>query len=513
MKKTIMLKLYLFVGLLLLVGFAAVLPQQSFFNLVKSSTASVEEEDPAEVRLGERLFRETRFAQYFFAHNKGVNLALEKSDASIVDLPSSKGKFSNPYQGSINCASCHFVDENLESQGMRAYNDFAVRSLVPFRKEDQEKVTPRNSPQMVGSVKKDAMLHYDGEFSSAQDLVVESWLGRNFGWLSIERKAAIEHMAKVIREDDGSFAEDKVSYRQIFEGHQDYSSPKIPRVKLTELSSEQIVQLAADMVVAYMESLVFEKKSAFDQFLRVNSLPSEKKEGENAKDFHARLLKALENKNLRFVEANKLEFHSHFSQFGERELEGMKIFLSENRGNCASCHHLPDFTDGSFHNTAVSQMEFDRVHGPGAFLKANFTDIDKLKSIPTKKDRKMADSGLHFVLHHPQFSDSWSKLVEPLCATLRGEIEGDCNLDSLRKNSFARFKTPNVRDLGHSEPYFHDGSAENLEQAVAQYIGASNLHKMGRLREGAKELGKIQMTGKDVKPLTAFLRSLDEDYN
>jgi hypothetical protein len=71
--------------------------------------------DPPEVTSGERLFLETRFAQFFKAYlDSGgkVNDALPASDP-VVDQAQTTGlPLPGPFAGlSMNCRSCHFVDE------------------------------------------------------------------------------------------------------------------------------------------------------------------------------------------------------------------------------------------------------------------------------------------------------------------------------------------------------------------------------------------------------------------
>jgi hypothetical protein len=93
------------------------------------------------------------------------------------------------------------VDEHGSTPGAgnRTYADFARRSLLPER-EDGLTVTPRNSPPLVNATlgRKNFLLHFDGEFATLEDLVRETLLGRNFGWLPNERRQALRHIAKVI---------------------------------------------------------------------------------------------------------------------------------------------------------------------------------------------------------------------------------------------------------------------------------------------------------------------------
>lgn len=89
---------------------------------------------------------------------------------------------------------------------------------------------------------------------------------------------------------------------------------------------------------------------------------------------------------------------------------------------------------------------------------------------------------------------------------------GRCSEQALLPTSVAVFKTPGLRDLGHSAPYMHTGQFDTLAQIVTFYRVSSNLERAGRLRNGDRELADIRLTDQDVGPLTAFLKALNEDY-
>src|SRR5678815_4877223 len=76
----------------------------------------------------------------------------------------------------------------------------------------------------------------------------------------------------------------------------------------------------------------------------------------------------------------------------------------------------------------------------------------------------------------------------------------------------ARFKTPDLRDLISSDPYFHTGRFNTLPQAIGFYQNVSALARAGLLRNGDPKLQGISLDGSAVAPLVAFLRSLSEDY-
>jgi len=113
--------------------------------------AQAEEFDPPEITNGERLFLETRFAQFFKAFletGRGVNDTLADNGGgdptldTAVNWALDPSEFEEgPFTGqSMNCRSCHFVDElgveeEIPGYGMSTYTDFARRSPVPARED------------------------------------------------------------------------------------------------------------------------------------------------------------------------------------------------------------------------------------------------------------------------------------------------------------------------------------------------------------------------------------------
>ena len=82
--------------------------------------------------LGERLFLDTRFSQYFAIHMTGVNDPLTAGDPVMDQVQTTTGTLPGPFVGqSMNCRSCHFVDElNGTAVNTRAYADYTPRSPI-----------------------------------------------------------------------------------------------------------------------------------------------------------------------------------------------------------------------------------------------------------------------------------------------------------------------------------------------------------------------------------------------
>ena len=82
--------------------------------------------------VGERLFLETRFAEFFFTNSGGnPNAVLMNGDPVMDTTATIYGPLPGSFAGqSMNCRACHLVEEH-ENTGNRTYCDFASRSPVP----------------------------------------------------------------------------------------------------------------------------------------------------------------------------------------------------------------------------------------------------------------------------------------------------------------------------------------------------------------------------------------------
>lgn len=125
-----------------------------------------------------------------------------------------------------------------------------------------------------------------------------------------------------------------------------------------------------------------------------------------------------------------------------QQVNGFRLFLDPAKGACAGCHQPPNFTDNGFHNLGL------KSYGePGAL------------------------PGRH--------------KVRPL-QVMHGA-----------------FKTPPLRDVGLTRPYFHDGSAATLRDVVEHYA------RGGDVRTNlSPSFRKAELTDKEKDDLVAFLGAL-----
>jgi cytochrome c peroxidase len=518
----------------------------------------------AEVLLGDRLFFETRFAQYYFAHSHGnVNARLEQGDCLVDEVPAvDRPSLPGPFRGqSISCRQCHLGDDFIRDRPLagRTYVDFSRHSPIPER-GDGLGSTPRNSPTMVGfglPREVPVLLHFDGEFVTAEDLTIATFTGRNFGWLPNEAPPAIAHIARVIREDNGTnpryvLGRDGkgIPYRVAMLGISPDLPPylKIPeryRIDVLEASDEQVLDAIAKLMHAYMDSIRFgthntfrESGSPYDLFLQKNGLPAATENGESNLKYSEKLLTTLQKcGTFKWVtpQDGAFKLHDQPYRFGKTELEGLKIFLMRAEdtrrahvGNCVMCHTPPQFTDYRLHNNGVSQTEYDRIFGAGTFAaltipglaerNAHFDDYlppsanhpratGRFRTAPAAGKQGYADLGAWNVFANPDLPKPQRALTQILSG------DKSCDPQAFLPLTVALFKTASVRDLGQSNPYFHSGSADTIEDALHFYVTVSRLARGGKLRNGSPEIAVIHLSASDVTALAAFLRSLNEDYH
>jgi len=521
--------------------------------------------DPPEVTIGERLFLETRFAQFFATHSgSDVNKALPlgTGDPVMDETVSTGDPLPGPFKGkTMNCRSCHLVDEQFETPGggMRTYDDFSRHSPIPDR-GDGLSVTSRNSPPLVNATLErngiDLFLHFDGEFASIEDLVRETLTGRNFGWLPSEQDQAVAHIARIIREDNGhdDFAQETggLSYTVLLLG----ADPKIPaslrlsaafQLDVQTATDQEILDTVAKLISAYVNNLRFGNKSAqpdseynkspYDVFLAKNNLPRKPDPGESEIDYSRRLLQAVEAiGSPQFVAHDgSFETHSQLFIFGAKEFQGLKIFfregtspLSSGVGNCIACHVAPNFTDFHFHNTGVTQREYDQLHGSGALMALSIPDLasrqadlpptpahpngtGRFRAVPSATDPEKVDLGLWNVFANDDFPAPQAGLLDFMCDEF-GVLAGSCANDALLPFSIAYFKAPTLRDLGHSNPYMHNGQFDALSDVVEHYRIVSEMARGNQLRNPSEELSGIRLSSGDTEAVVHFLKALDEDY-
>jgi len=125
-----------------------------------------------------------------------------------------------------------------------------------------------------------------------------------------------------------------------------------------------------------------------------------------------------------------------------QQVAGFKLFYDPSKGNCVACHSAPNFTDNGFHNIGLASW-----------------------------GEKNPDMGRY--------------AQKPL-----GLMKG-------------AFKTPTLRDITLTAPYFHDGSALTLDDVVAHYAEG------GKVKTNlSPTISQNSLSKEEQKDIVAFLTAL-----
>ncbi len=109
---------------------------------------------------------------------------------------------------------------------------------------------------------------------------------------------------------------------------------------------------------------------------------------------------------------------------------------------------------------------------------------------------------------NPEYTDlgMWNVYLNPDMPRAAGEPEErgvcggeDCTVDQGLAQTIAEFKTPALRDLEDSAPYFHNGSALTFNDVVGHYIRRSALARAGRTAQCAAGVRGMSISQDDLR--------------
>ena len=153
------------------------------------------------------------------------------------------------------------------------------------------------------------------------------------------------------------------------------------------------------------------------------------------------------------------------------EIAGLKLFLG--KGDCATCHNGPRFTDDGFHNTGIPV-----VPGLPEDL-GRQTGVLQAAADPFNCMGAFSDAG----------ADD--------CGELRFRVAEGPQL-------LRAYKTPSLRGAATRPPYMHSGQFATLEEVVDHYARAP------AAPSGETELHPITLSERERLQLIAFLGTLSE---
>lgn len=128
-----------------------------------------------------------------------------------------------------------------------------------------------------------------------------------------------------------------------------------------------------------------------------------------------------------------------------QQVRGFKLFVNSDKGNCAVCHSAPTFSDDGFHNLGLASFG------------NNNPDVGRFSKVPL------------------------------------GIMKG-------------AFKTPTLRNVEYTAPYFHDGSAATLVEVMEHYI------RGGEVKTNlSPNMKPLSITEDEAQDIVAFLMALSAE--
>jgi len=164
------------------------------------------------------------------------------------------------------------------------------------------------------------------------------------------------------------------------------------------------------------------------------------------------------------------------------EKNGLKLFVG--KAQCITCHRGPNFTDQKFHNIGVLQ-EGDHVPKEDNGRETGVASV--------KVDEFNCRSG-------------WSDQSDiDQCAVTQLEAKAA---------DHGAFKTPTLRSVAHTAPYFHTGALPTLESVIEFYNAGGNPASSGSSTDGGATppepgIEPLNLSEQEKLELIAFLKALD----
>ncbi|WP_181902244.1 cytochrome-c peroxidase [Thalassotalea euphylliae] len=185
--------------------------------------------------------------------------------------------------------------------------------------------------------------------------------------------------------------------------------------------------------------------------------------------------RTIELPNTRFDDYLQVLFIDGWQEANRRlsdsALAGVKLFLNQEKTHCLRCHNGPLLTNQDFHNIGTGnftgiELDFGRYFGIPAVLQDEFNCLG-----PYSDAQPEQCHGLNF-----------------MAKQIHEEAQG-------------AFKTPTLRYLSKTAPYFHDGRFTTLDEVLEHYLA---------IKPNQTELPELTLTAPEKKQLISFLLLLSE---
>lgn len=184
--------------------------------------------------------------------------------------------------------------------------------------------------------------------------------------------------------------------------------------------------------------------------------------------------------------------------------QGFGVFMG--KGKCINCHGGPALTNASIHRKFVTGRMSNMPMGNGA----NAVYDEGFYNIGVTRTEEDLGLGGRDPFGNPLSFSGLAKEKSLLFFTYEQDLANVTVSPWTRIAVNGAFKTPGLRNVALTAPYFHNGGAATLEQVVEFYNRGGNfaLHNMADLDADIQPLG---LTAAEKASLVAFMKALTDE--
>ena len=178
------------------------------------------------------------------------------------------------------------------------------------------------------------------------------------------------------------------------------------------------------------------------------------------------------------------------AEYSEQEIHGLRLYLDDSKTHCRNCHNGTLFSNSEFYDVGSAALAGTRAdHG---------------RSLGLVAARRSEFNCLG------EYSDVAAADKYRLCRLAK------IHDDSSNVLAIGAFKTPTLRRIKHTAPYFHDGSMETLEDVIRHYqhldMSARSIQrqvtKTIAKAKAEHQLPPMNLSESEIAALIAFLETL-----
>ncbi len=173
-----------------------------------------------------------------------------------------------------------------------------------------------------------------------------------------------------------------------------------------------------------------------------------------------------------------------------QEIHGLRLYLDDSKTHCRNCHNGALLSNSEFYDVgsaalAGSRADHGRALGLVAARRSEFNCLGEYSDVDDTDKRRLCRLA--------KIHDSNSNVL-----------------------AMGAFKTPTLRRIKYTAPYFHDGSMETLDDVIRHYLqldmsARSTQRQVSKTIAKAKaehQLPPIALTEEEIAALVAFLEAL-----